>query len=51
MWLDFGTELSKAEAAFDKRFENTFKIAEKGFSEGEIDFAKAAMSNLIGGIG
>ncbi|KAF9134810.1 Processing alpha glucosidase I [Mortierella sp. 14UC] len=43
--------LAKAEDAFDKRFENTFHLKQHGYSESMVNFAKATMSNLIGGIG
>jgi mannosyl-oligosaccharide glucosidase len=33
------------------RFEGKFHLAEKGFAEDEIKFAKAALSNMVGGIG
>ncbi|KAF9903612.1 Processing alpha glucosidase I [Lobosporangium transversale] len=44
-------ELAKAISAFDERFEKTFHLKQQGYSNSMIDFAKAAMSNLIGGIG
>ncbi|CAG8456176.1 9202_t:CDS:10 [Ambispora leptoticha] len=47
--LTSGLESSIRE--FDQRFEKTFGLSEKGFNEKEIDFAKMALSNLIGGIG
>jgi mannosyl-oligosaccharide glucosidase len=49
-----GERLSSAletrEKNFDLRFENTFHLKDKGFSDSEVDFAKAAFSNLIGGM-
>ena len=33
------------------RFEAKFPLASKGYSESEIAFAKAALSNMVGGIG
>lgn len=36
---------------FRKRFEKTFHLEEKGYTKNEIEFAEAAMSNMIGGIG
>lgn len=36
---------------FDRRFEETFGLSSKGYSPNEIAFAKAALSNMIGGIG
>ncbi|KAF9433961.1 Processing alpha glucosidase I [Entomortierella beljakovae] len=43
--------LAKAEADFDKRFEDSFNLKGQGYSEPQINFAKATMSNLVGGIG
>ena len=37
--------------AFFQNFESKFHLFEKDFSEDEISFGKAALSNLIGGIG
>ncbi|KAF9189385.1 Processing alpha glucosidase I [Haplosporangium sp. Z 11] len=45
------TELAKAEGAFDERFEEKFQLKQQGYSEPMINFAKATLSNLIGGIG
>jgi mannosyl-oligosaccharide glucosidase len=42
--------LEKKEKNFDLRFEDTFHLKEKGFNESEMDCARAAFSNLIGGI-
>ncbi|KAJ2007257.1 Processing alpha glucosidase I [Coemansia thaxteri] len=36
---------------FDSRFEAIFGLAEKGFSPEQIEMARNALSNLIGGIG
>ncbi len=47
----YSLELEKHKKIFNDRFENTFKLRSKGFAEEEIKFAKAALSNLIGGIG
>ncbi|GAQ91059.1 mannosyl-oligosaccharide glucosidase [Klebsormidium nitens] len=43
--------LQKAEAAFDERFEETFRLRENGASEGDIEVAKHALSNMLGGMG
>ncbi|KAL5038334.1 hypothetical protein BDV3_006485 [Batrachochytrium dendrobatidis] len=43
--------LINAESQFDVRFENTFHLAERGFSESEIGFGKMLLSNMIGGMG
>ncbi|CAG2190003.1 MOGS [Mytilus edulis] len=47
----FQQELTKYSTAFDKRFTKTFDLEEKGYNSADIDFAKAAMSNMVGGIG
>ncbi|XP_048366190.1 mannosyl-oligosaccharide glucosidase isoform X1 [Sphaerodactylus townsendi] len=44
-------ELASHVAAFDQRFEEAFGLARKGFSAQEQDFAKAAFSNMLGGMG
>lgn len=37
---------------FLQRFENTFNLQQKGiYDKDQIDFAQAALSNMIGGIG
>ena len=36
---------------FDEKFETKFQLSKKNFTAEEIDFAKAAMSNMIGGMG
>ncbi|XP_075262055.1 mannosyl-oligosaccharide glucosidase-like isoform X2 [Convolutriloba macropyga] len=36
---------------FHLRFEQTFHLREKGFSDDEVEFAEAVFSNLIGGMG
>ena len=43
--------LQKHRNDFKKRFESKFHLKEKGYSDEDIEFATAAMSNLIGGIG
>lgn len=47
----YDQELEKHEKLFDDKFENVFELRKKGFSEEQIQFAEAAFSNLIGGIG
>lgn len=37
--------------AYNARFEDTFKLSAKGYSESEVDFAKALTASMIGGIG
>ncbi|CAG9768795.1 unnamed protein product [Ceutorhynchus assimilis] len=36
---------------FNQRFEDTFALKHKGFTENQIRFAQAALSNMVGGIG
>lgn len=43
--------LTRKRKEFSNRFEKTFKLQEKGFSETDIMVAEAALSNMIGGIG
>ncbi|KAK3094634.1 hypothetical protein FSP39_004266 [Pinctada imbricata] len=47
----FSEELQKHAENFDKKFTEVFDLENKGYSKDEIDFAKSAMSNMIGGIG
>ncbi|KAJ6658585.1 hypothetical protein lerEdw1_019973 [Lerista edwardsae] len=42
-------ELGRHVAAFEQRFEQTFGLARKGYSPQEQHFARAALSNLLGG--
>nr|CAD7573367.1 unnamed protein product [Timema californicum] len=44
-------ELQRSQDEFHHRFEATFNLEKKGFSGEEILFAKAVLSNVIGGIG
>eukprot|EP00051_Salpingoeca_urceolata_P006675 m.88375 g.88375 ORF g.88375 m.88375 type:complete len:776 (+) comp14938_c2_seq2:37-2364(+) len=46
-----GDLLKKHTEAFDKRFESTFALKAKGYSEEKVDFAQSAFSNMIGGMG
>lgn len=43
--------LNKKKKEFEDRFEKTFHLRDKGYSDYEIGFAQAALSNMIGGIG
>lgn len=43
--------LANHRAKFNDRFERTFNLKEKGYTQAEIDFAQGALSNMIGGIG
>ncbi|XKL59781.1 hypothetical protein PGB90_000797 [Kerria lacca] len=47
----YTAELNKNKKLFNDNFEKTFKLDSKKFNMDEIKFAKAAFSNLIGGIG
>ncbi|XP_052754683.1 mannosyl-oligosaccharide glucosidase [Galleria mellonella] len=43
--------LEQKKSSFDAEFEDKFQLAAKGYSEEDIAIARAAMSNMIGGIG
>lgn len=43
--------LESKRSEFNERFEKTFRLTEKGYTDAEIDFAQASLSNMIGGIG
>lgn len=43
--------LHHSRQAFDERFDRVFHLREKGVSVGEQEFAKTALSNVLGGIG
>lgn len=47
----YTNELAQKLEAFHVKFEDTFGLKKKNFTEDYIDFAKSAFSNLIGGIG
>lgn len=44
-------ELKAQNLKFDERLEKTFGLKKKGYSDEELIFAKAALSNLLGGVG
>ncbi|KAJ9596409.1 hypothetical protein L9F63_012572 [Diploptera punctata] len=44
-------ELKERRNEFNIKFENVFKLSSKGYKNDEILFAKAVLSNLVGGIG
>ncbi|XP_072941314.1 mannosyl-oligosaccharide glucosidase isoform X2 [Epargyreus clarus] len=48
---DYTRLLEENKKAFDARFEDTFKLTEKGYAEDEVSIARAAMSNMVGSIG
>jgi mannosyl-oligosaccharide glucosidase len=43
--------ISASAEAYNARFEETFHLSAKGYSESEIDFAKALTASMMGGIG
>ncbi|XP_049883221.1 mannosyl-oligosaccharide glucosidase [Pectinophora gossypiella] len=43
--------LEAKKRSFDQEFEDKFGLAAKGYSQDDVAIAKAAMSNMIGGIG
>jgi mannosyl-oligosaccharide glucosidase len=45
------TELAARSKAFDERFEKTFGLKTKGYGEKEVEFAQAALSAMLGGLG
>lgn len=45
------SHLENYREVFDNKFENVYKLRKKGLSEKEQAFAKAALSNVLGGIG
>ena len=46
----FDSKLNSALTNFETRFENTFKLHSKNFSEAQINFARRTFSNLLGGV-
>ncbi|KAG2209253.1 hypothetical protein INT47_005545 [Mucor saturninus] len=46
-----GSKLIKKENEFNTRFEETFHLRQKGFSNSEVEFAQYLLSNMLGGIG
>uniref|UniRef100_A0A672GMB1 Mannosyl-oligosaccharide glucosidase n=1 Tax=Salarias fasciatus TaxID=181472 RepID=A0A672GMB1_SALFA len=44
-------ELEKRKSEFNAKFEKTFGLERKGFSQAHIKFGKAALSNMLGGMG
>lgn len=47
----YGAALELKRAEFRSRFEKTFSLETKGYTTNEIQFAEAALSNMVGGIG
>eukprot|EP01006_Ploeotia_vitrea_P040165 TRINITY_DN66407_c2_g1_i1.p1 TRINITY_DN66407_c2_g1~~TRINITY_DN66407_c2_g1_i1.p1 ORF type:complete len:792 (+),score=84.17 TRINITY_DN66407_c2_g1_i1:29-2404(+) len=48
---DFNLKIKQYMKSFDTQFEETFHLAAKGTSSGQINMAKSALSNYLGGIG
>ncbi len=48
---DFSKALAQKSQDFDARFESTFNLVKLGYNQTQIQFAQAAMSNMVGGIG
>lgn len=44
-------ELERRKAEFDAKFDKTFGLQAQGFSQAHIKFGKAALSNMLGGMG
>lgn len=49
--LALTAELARHQAAFERRFEETFGLERKGFPAPQRRFAQAALSNMLGGMG
>ncbi|MCO5560649.1 hypothetical protein L7F22_014266 [Adiantum nelumboides] len=49
--LNLNNEIAKQELAFEKQFQQTFGLKEKGFKDRYLEAGRAALSNLLGGIG
>lgn len=48
---DYTTLLNERKQKFDFEFEEKFKLKEKGYSNEHVQFAKAALSNVLGSVG
>ncbi|KAI5063243.1 hypothetical protein GOP47_0021790 [Adiantum capillus-veneris] len=49
--LSLNNELGERETSFEKQFEQTFCLKEKGFDDRYVEAGMAALSNMLGGIG
>lgn len=47
----YSESLEWHQSRFNQRFEDTFALKSKGYNQKQINFAQAALSNMIGGIG
>jgi hypothetical protein len=43
---ELGSKLKQAATRFDKRFEETFRLSQKGYDKYHVKFAASLMSNL-----
>ncbi|CAK1597662.1 unnamed protein product [Parnassius mnemosyne] len=43
--------LEEKKKSFDEELEENFKLLKKGYSDEDVNIARAAMSNMIGGVG
>lgn len=48
---DLSTHLDERRRSFDSKFNRIFKLSEKGVQTEEEEFARSALSNVLGGIG
>ena len=49
--FDVDEQIEKRNEAFDRKFEQVFKLSHRNIEADEIEFAKQALSNVLGGIG
>ncbi|XP_050684991.1 mannosyl-oligosaccharide glucosidase, partial [Leptidea sinapis] len=47
----YSARLRDLGASFDAAFEDKFRLAEKGYNAQEVQVARAALSNMVGGLG
>lgn len=48
---EYTTALNEKLTEFSRTFDEKYRLREKGYNENDINFAQAAISNMIGGIG
>ncbi|XP_053336327.1 mannosyl-oligosaccharide glucosidase-like [Clarias gariepinus] len=44
-------EITRLKSSYNEKFEETFGLQAKGFTPAQVRFAKAALSNMLGGMG
>ncbi|KAF7686967.1 mannosyl-oligosaccharide glucosidase [Silurus meridionalis] len=44
-------ELTRLKSSYNEKFEETFGLQARGFTQAQVRFAKAALSNMLGGMG